>query len=381
MRTLFRNFFVGSMLAFTGLPMAQVYAEDSPTAIQQPSASELLLKAEREFDIGNFKGSEDSEVEVSKNQEKLSVAEKERLYLLQARLAFAFQRGNAAIDDAFNRLAAVNPRATLDALKDPPQLFSRWQDAVARAAAVNNAKSQESPRPALLQNPTVAKIDGAVRSGADFWLGLFPFGVGHFIHNENGKGATYLTLESTYLLAMNSVLDGYAYSNEYYDSVSTNGIQVSKDFDDWERESAKKFAYSMALPLGFAGIWGYEVLDMVPILAKSSVQGAAWTRFVLSFAPFGVGQYKNGEQIKAVGLASTQVTLLLLSGYLDSSSGRGTARILFLGSLAFGAFDGWRGHNWDANPAAQPRLQFSIFPFLAKNKSDAGVQLLAQYRF
>ncbi len=375
MKSFLRCLLMGSVYTAAFGVEQNSFADNQQAVQQQAPWSELLLKAEREFELGNFRASEDYEVETSKSQSKLSLTEKERLFLLQARLAFAFQRGNASIDDAFDRLAGVNPRATLDALKDPPQLFSRWQEAVARASASNSSKAPPSPKPPLLQNPMVAKIDSAVRDGSDFWLGLFPFGVGHFIHNESGKGATYLALETVYLLAMSSFLDGYNQNNQY-----NGGRNSSSSLANWETESAKEATYALALPLGFAGLWGYELLDMVPVLAKSNAQGAAWTRFALSFAPFGVAQYKNGERVKAIGLASTQATLLLLSGYMGNASGRDTARVLFLGSLLFGAYDGWRGHNWEVVPATQPRLQFSIFPFLAKDIGNPGIQALAQYR-
>lgn len=120
----------------------------------------------------------------------------------------------------------------------------------------------------------------------------------------------------------------------------------------------------------FFGLWGLEILHILPTLAQENKTSAQWARFATSFAPFGVAQIKNDERSKALELTGAEALFLLLSGAFPLQCQHSLAFTFFGGSIVFGMIDEWLNHDWQVDPAKPTVWNMRLLPRPVNNGRD-----------
>jgi hypothetical protein len=432
-----RGVVLGVLAAVAGefLVVPSALSEVPPTPTSVPSASapvqaisprallDRLVKAERAFDVGEFLTAESAARSCVEQRESFVPVDRDRLYLLQARLAFAFKRPED-VERWLRDLYRNNSKAELSALVDPPQMFAVWKkigdEEQAKLAA--SSASQSAPQASTTQSggasapvastsaartaPSPGQSGTEGKEGADqpkpnVWnravdsyvkaepqmkqgvrpvIALLPFGVGHFTYGKVWQGATFMVGETAFVLLVSGLADATNDRRDFTDSVSfasgrNESYQSGNDYEDTSRYSDQASAYTLFGLTGFAALWGVEIYNLLPEIAKDSPSTAKWSRFGLSFVPFGLAQLKNGEPVKAIGLAGSQALFLLLAGALPHENQRSLAQVMFLGSVVFGMVDGWLNHDWNVPVADPMKWSFAVAPLLQERGRPLGLQV------
>lgn len=362
---------VALALALTCAP-AQLSANEPP--VPQTSASQdkpmmALTDAEKSFDLGQFQRAEEQADACLKQLTAYPPSEKSRLFLLKARLSFAFQR-RAEMESWLREANQTNAEVKVSRLKDPPELISYMEklqnaeDAKTTPAQAStpaqptlaSGQTQTAPSAAVADPLKKKPFDAELKSAARFAVGVMPFGIGHFVNNQVWPGASFMLAQSSLLMLSSGLAETTI--NRAYD----NNPNQFRSGTDYGRFSDQASAYSFLGVGGFFGLWGLEVLHILPTLAQENPTSAQWARFATSFAPFGIAQIKNGERSKALGLAGAEALFLLLSGALPLQGQRSLAFTFFGGSIVFGMIDGWLNHDWQVDPAKPTVWNMMLLP-------------------
>jgi hypothetical protein len=198
-----------------------------------------------------------------------------------------------------------------------------------------------------------AKPEGARRT-LD-WVPYLPFGIGHFDRDHYGMGFAFLGLD---LMVVSASV------NELFDPRRT-GANL----------------WILAAPAIIGGAYGYELLDVLPLISPGDPAGAESARERLSFFPFGVGQAKNGQVGKAIGFGVAEALFLSQAVNQTEPSGRALGVIGFLIAYAYGSYDAWSNHvplapgKADASPSG---FRLGLAPTWSVG-ARPGVQLTAGY--
>ena len=140
----------------------------------------------------------------------------------------------------------------------------------------------------------------------------------------------------------------------------------SDNYDD-----ASELHSEIGVTFAFLGLWGHELNSMTPILYGRDPEKAAWTRYLLSFFPFGVGQSKNNEHTKAIGIAIAETTFLTLAISSASKPNHDAAMNLFWITIGYGAYDGWANHTWQYNPEQTSHsIDFNMTPVIVRESNE-----------
>jgi hypothetical protein len=221
------------------------------------------------------------------------------VYLAKARLETAFGRPESA-RQWLVRADDADPRLTLDPVKDPPALRAAWAD-VRRQRVARHSVGDRSA--------TVKSDEGAGGSGRGAEVSttklMLPLGGGHFAAGWARDGALFLTTE----LALGAAV--------------TTAVPMRT-----------RWATGAAVALG---MWGYELLDRLPLLAATDRNWGGRVHDAVAIAPFGVGQVRNGSPGAAVVIAGTQLGLLVAAARADDERGRNVALGAFLAAWAAGS--------------------------------------------
>jgi hypothetical protein len=351
---------------------AKLSADEPP--FQQDSASQnkpmmALTEAEKSFDLGQFQRAEQQADACLKQLTAYPSAEKSRLFLLKARLSFAFQR-KTEMESWLREAHQTNAEVKVSRLKDPPELISYMeklqnsQDAKTTPAQAStpaqptpaSGQTQAAPAPAVADPLKKKPFDAELKSAARFAVGIMPFGIGHFVNNQVWPGASFMLAQSSLLMLSSGLAETTLKRAE------DDNFPYVRSGVDYGRFSDQASAYSFLGVGGFFGLWGLEVLHILPTLAQENPTSAQWARFATSFAPFGIAQIKNGERSKALGLAGAEALFLLLSGSLPLQGQRSLAFTFFGGSIVFGMIDGWLNHDWQVDPAKPTVWNMMLLP-------------------
>jgi hypothetical protein len=266
--------------------------------------------------------------------ETLSPERRAQAYLMKARLELAFARGSewrlwlAKAHRAF-------PALGLDPVKDPPQLLAHWKELQASAG--------EAPADGAPPAPEATARRGALAA----LTSLLPLGVGHFEDGQVKSGALFLATESLVLLA------------------SATLPRPDDAGDDLARWRRARVALST---IGLLGAYGYEVLDILPVVSSRDEDLAQAARAVLPIAPFGVGQVANGEATKGATIAALEAVALTIGVLADSSRQQRGAAVAFAALWAYGTLDAY-AHLVPSREPSAPHA--TLAPFLG----DAGIGL------
>jgi hypothetical protein len=277
----------------------------------------------------------------------LASSERAQIYLMKARLELAFDR-DREIKPWLRKAYQANPNLSLDPVKDPPQLLARW-DEIKTAANNPTLQSKTDKTKSPEGRSTSPQYITAQASPSPFFIGLLPFGLGHFDAGRYKDGALFLSTELLVLLTANTI------PRPKKDS-------ADDDYNDSQRRQDEKRGKTNATILGtvtFLGAYGFELYDMLPDLSVRSASATSSLRFGLSFMPFGVAQAKNGNYLKAFGMGAIQTTLLTMGTLTDKEEVRRFSLGMFVASWAYGILDGILGHSssYDAETNA-PKTVF-----------------------
>lgn len=340
-------------------------------------AQRNLQQAEKLFARGRFDEANRLVMALIGTPSGLLGPELSRALLLKARLENAFGRDRQMLV-WLEKLYAHDPMARLDPLLDPPHAFDHLRTLRKSGTLLSGQKAQpavksplgtqgkvpagqtptaqipagqtpagdgqnselsepsdESPSGLKAMEDALLKQDAYLRQESRFWVGLLPFGIGHFDAEQYSQGLLYLGGEVSVLLAATEM--GQRETRAARQTLSDRSARVSN------RDTANG---SFIATFGFLGLWGHEVVDMVPELARRDPSKTEWLRYGLSFFPFGVGQLKNGDSSKALAIAGVESVLMTLSVLAPRDDHRGIATALFYVSLFYGAYDGWANHVW-----------------------------------
>lgn len=349
-----------------------------PAASRSPSNADvqlLLAEAEALFDQGEFRRALDlvgnfDAIRLAKQDPALGA----RVALLKTRLAHAFG-DEVEMMKGLDELMAIAPQSRLDPLKDPPTAQAYWRRLQEKARL-------EAPSPRVPEDPAQAplEIDNApavtpgllpgepeLKRESRFWVGLLPFGIGHFDSGSYAKGALFLGGETAILLAV---------SDQGQEETRAARERIGRGNGGDDRETLEVNTTLLGV-FGLLGFYGHELVDSLPELARRDRRKTEWTRYGLSFFPFGAAQLKNGDKQRALGFAVAQTTLLSVALLAPRANYRLVTGSLFSLSLLYGAYDGWARHaptpreGTRADNEFQPTLM--VMPWL-EPFSQKGVQ-------
>ena len=294
-----------------------------PLFANSTSMDEELKAALDHYQSGTYNKSEQIADKLLKSEETLDNAQLTKLYLLKARIGFAFSADKKA-KTWLNKLCLLDPQAELDPLKDTPEARAIWTDMRADINTVCGRKfaNATSAPPTRLQKT------------ARFWIKLVPFGVGHFDAGQYVTGTAFLLGESAAVYSRAVLLE-----NE-------------KSFRDVSINAENELFPKTVAPLLFAGIWGYELLDLLDEMKLAAPGKQETVRYYLSVFPLGVAQAKNHEYGKALGFGIIQLSLLATTIAAERKRVRQGAFGLLVTSIVYGAFDGWANHLSSEAPTA-----------------------------
>jgi hypothetical protein len=300
--------------------------KSKPTITPETSAASTLSRAETMFKDGQYDGARKI-IDARYNDLIADSALKARTLVLKIRLHFVFneaEQGKSLVQSMdLNELSS-----SFDPLSDPPELISIVREETQKkssAKALEQATKKQEPVP-LSAIPS--NDDSKLRRVARFWLGIMPFGVGHLDTGEYLKAAKYMSIDFG-AFYVSSVFRGKENFSAKLTSLSENDRYPNRISE-----------------LMFMGTWGYEVLDLMPTLLARDHFRANWTRWWMSFLPLGVAQVKNGEPAKGLGLGFAQVSLAVYAMSAKHDHQRSLTRNVLIGTLVYGAYDGWLNHRW-----------------------------------
>lgn len=280
-----------------------------------------LKEIDQLFASGDFEGTQKRVNELLVKDTDLPAERRAQLYLMKARLELAYGH-HGELRLWLGKAKRANPSLALDPVKDPPQLVAVWDD-------LKRAGGEARPKP---------------EGTGSFAIGMLPLGIGHFDAGRYKDGALFLSLES---------LAGLAASTSVHGSGAFGALTIT-------------------------GAYGYELLDMLPELARRGESGAGTVRYMLSYFPFGVGQAKNREPLKAVSLAALQ-SVLLTAGSLAPEAGQRNTSFGLLGLVwAYGVLDAVSNHvdvTLSGDGDEEPPFRFAVIP----TKGERGYGAAAQF--
>lgn len=325
------------------------------TITPESSAASALGRAETMFKDGQYDGAR--KIVDSRYPELMAdTALKTRAVVLKIRLHFVFNETDQG-KSLVQSLDLQDLSSSFDPLSDPPELISIAREEaqkknVAQTQELANKKIEPVPLTAIPTND-----DSKLRRVARFWLGVTPFGVGHLDTGEYLKAAKYMSFDFG-AFYVSSVFRGKENFSAKLTSLSENDLYPNRISE-----------------LIFMGTWGYEVLDLMPTLLARDHFRANWARWWMSFLPLGVAQVKNGEPAKGFGLGFAQVSLAVYSMSAKHDHQRSLARNILLGTLVYGAYDGWLNHRWiteQVQSDAPTTTNWHLMPtiLLSQNSSD-----------
>lgn len=345
------RYLLSTIIASTIMVQAdRVWADETTVAY-----SSRLSGAEKLFHQGDYEQSLAEAQALEDVDNGLTPSEKQRLYLLRARLGFAFG-DESALRDWLRRLHNVAPDAKLDPLVDPPLAFSIWSELSANQASKAATDARTSGEP---QN----------KSRYRFWLSLLPFGIGHFDQERFSQGISYLGGELAVLYASNELA-----LRDRRDAERS----LIKDSDDPSSSSSMAGALGT---FGFLGLWGHEVAGVLPATENYDPSTARIVRRVLCFFPFGVGQRLNGDYSKAVWLSALEGTTLIFAAGTGQGWLRDQSSLLFYLAVVYGAADGWINFKTADNPSEGKRSSFNIGVSPVALNSGVGIETHVGYQF
>ena len=272
-----------------------ILATESEAPLSLPSSpSEILDLAEASWNKGAFKMASRQAAALLLDDSRLSQSELVRLYLLKARLEISFGH-DEDVRFWLEKVARINTKVVLDPVKDPPLLHEQWAEATAARFATPQTTMQDKTRP----RPVV--------------LAVLPFGIGHF---DAGR-----------------VKDGFLFL-----SLSLLNVSTTRSFTG----------------ISAAGIWGWELLSIMPDLYSRNRPVAENVYRGLSFAPFGAAQFKNGDTVKGLALGTFQILTLTAATITTDERQRRSALGVLGASWIYGTIDSWSGHRvWTAPKMTQ----------------------------
>lgn len=262
-----------------------------------------------------------------------------RIYLLKARLEFAFNRKDE-VKLWLGRAHAADPDLALDPVRDPPPLIAQWEHLKSPAAMARSV------------DPGTATSASAIDGPSSFAMALLPFGIGHFDAGRARDGALFLTTEALIGVGAHSL----------------SGFEGTSEGSSERQEAAH--ARAIVGGAGLIGAYGFELVSILPDLTKVSPDSAARLSKHLSLAPFGAAQAKNGNYVRAGVVASLQTGMLLTAGMAPTDGQRRTALGAFTLTWIYAAYDGYRHHNAAAMTADAPQLR--MFPLIGAKTYGAG---------
>jgi len=313
--------------------------ENAPLSLPASPAAILEL-AETSWSKGLFRLASRQSAVLLLDDSRLSQQELSRLYLLKARLELTFEQ----VENArywLGKMERVNPGAVLDPVKDPPELHALWQEAQAAGQRVAPRSS-----PALLGDTLPRPVA----------LAVLPLGVGHFDAGRPKDGFLFL---STSLLMITGAMP----------IAESGGGASSKDVEDRSRDRARDRAHLFS-GLTLTGVYGYELLSMMPDLYARNRVVADRVYRGLSVAPFGAAQFKNGDTLTGLTVAATQAVLLTGATVSTDARQRRTMLGLFAFSWLYSAVDGVAGHKAWAAPTMTSNA-IRLYPDLVRTEDGA----------
>lgn len=295
-------------------------AEAAPHAAV--SGATQLERAEASY----LKGDYDRALKAARTLEasgRAPAALRPRLYLLLARLAAVYE-DEANVRRWLKALYAVEPQTQLDVYNDPPMLFNTWQAMIAAApkppppsGSPSPAASAAPPPPSAAGTASAAKAKPAVnpRAHSIGWVSYLPFGIGHFDEDQYQTGLAFLALDL-----------GAVYGSIAMAGTAQGGDQTPR---------------LLVGPAAVFGLYGYELLDLLPTLSGRNAESGESLRDALPFFPLGVGQAANGEIGKAIGFGVVQAGFLAEAVTTDDDGLRRLSTAGFVAAYAYGCYDAW----------------------------------------
>jgi hypothetical protein len=298
------------ILGIVGLALMATLAGLPRAAAAGQSAGSLAV-GEQLYAAGDYDGASQQINELLARDGTLPAAERARAYLMKARLELAYGR-QAEIHLWLAKACQANPQLTLDPVKDPPSLIAAWRELRKhQTQTAARAEAQESP--------------------GRFLAGLLPFGLGHVEAGRPKDGALFLSAESLALLAAATLPRG--------------------EDDHADHPRAHRLGAGLLL-----GLYGYELVDLLPELTAYEPSWASGLSYGLSFAPFGVAQAKNHEPVKAAALAAVDAVLLTAATMGTDDAQRRAALGLLGVAWVYGIVDGLLNHGSAGAPGSSVGL-------------------------
>lgn len=272
--------------------LALIFVVLTETASGQ-ATFDAIRRTEQIYEAGDYKKALQQVDNQLLRDFELTGHERARLYLLRARLLYAFDR-IPEITFWLRKSHASDQTITLDPLLDPPVLID----------TMRNIRQEEEG---------FSERQSAVRGReGSFLVGVMPFGIGHMDAGKLKEGTLFLATETLLIVASQTVAN----------------------------DSSGNRSRILGV-MGFLGTYSYELLDMLPELMVRDRDKADSLRYGMNFAPFGVAQAKNGDLGKAFGFAALQSILLTVGAANDDRETR-TAAYSALGiSWVFSMVDGF----------------------------------------
>lgn len=343
----------------------------------QSNVNQTLSTAEQLFDRGDYEKSSStleklgSEKSIESSIEKWPATESERYFLLKARLSYAFGH-NADVKKWLRRLYDQNSNTKLDPLKDPPQSHEIWTSFAeedSKEADSTDVKPETKPETKATENLSdqFKSLDDKLRQKSRFWIGLAPFGIGHFDagYKYSKSGLFYLFTELGLLVFASEV------TKHERNIIRDNTPELVRGDGSDAYDEAAELHSEIGSTFAFLGLWGHELNSMTPLLYERDPEKTQWTRYFLSFFPFGVGQSKNNEHTKALGIVIAETTFLALAISSASKPNRDAAMNLFWITVGYGAYDGWANHKWTYDPKqVSSSYDFNITPIVMRDHNN-----------
>ncbi len=279
--------------------------------------------ASSQYDRGEFESCDGTLNQIAGKFSELQLEEKEKFLIIKTRLAFVFELGEEKTKSFLKQIYELNPAFKLDINKDSPLSFKIWEELQGKNIIVADEKKE-------LQIQKIDQKETTIKEAISFWPKILPFGFGHFDSEKPVKGSLFLMTEFSLL-------------------VGSSMISHSKEIRNGTPTLSSAYGTLLGV-FGFGSLWAYEILDLMPDLYSADLYKARWTRYVLSIAPFGAAQAKNGHFDKAIALGLTQLSLISIAIASKYENIRTLAGTTFFITVLYGSYDGWKNHDWNYMP-------------------------------